>query len=154
MRLRLYRINASTVIHDHRQPLIIDRFPYSLCDPTDWQTEFGHSSGENQCCQIELIGDTFYVTDSSPERSIRVNDCVVTCASILPGDRITLKSTEFLVSYERMTSASPVPDDYIFPNANCNSLSSPSTGKLSSADEKVIDAHTVSHSVLTDRVLV
>ena len=66
---------------------------------------------------MKLVRDTLCSTDTSPQ----INDRKVSAAPVLPGDRITLKTTEFLVSYERMTSAPPLPTESVFPNADWHS---------------------------------
>lgn len=106
MRLRLYR--SSNTVNSRHRPLIIDQFPLVLCDPAEWSTSYGGLSGLHECCEIKQVGNTFYVTDVSADESTQINGCPVGTAPILPGDRLKLNSTEFLVSYERLTSSPPV----------------------------------------------
>lgn len=113
MRLRLYRLDANSSDGGKYRPLLIDRFPFSISDPADWNPSGGRSSGIHECCEIDLFGETLFVTDISPDESTQLNGRRVTVASMLPGDRIRLNTTEFLISYERMTSAPPPSTEYL-----------------------------------------
>ena len=121
MRLRLYRLDDDSSQNDRHHSVLIDRFPFSLCDPAEWPPVGSGLSGLHECCEITQIGDTLYVTDRSPDASTRINGRSVSVAPILPGDRMTLNSTEFLISYERTTSAAPPPTESVFPNADWHS---------------------------------
>lgn len=105
MRLRLYQINKAEDLP--QSPVIIDQFPLILYDPAEWSTTFRGMPGLHECCEIRQIDDTFYVTDVSADESTRVNGQPATTAPILPGDRLKLNTTEFLVSYERLSSSPP-----------------------------------------------
>lgn len=109
MRLQLIRTRAATVIHDHRQPIIIDHFPYILYDPAGLSREFGGSLGIHQCCKIDEIDGIFYVTADSLNNAIRINGCVVTRAALTSGDHLELKTTAFLVFYRQSNRCHPVP---------------------------------------------
>lgn len=115
MRLRLYRLDRDSSQEAKGRPLLIDRFPFSISDPAEWSTTIGNPSGFHECCEISLVGETLFVTDTSPDGSTHINGRSVSVAPILPGDRITLDSTEFLVSYERMTSVPPPPAEFVIP---------------------------------------
>ena len=112
MRLRLYRLDGDSTRKRKHRTLLIDRFPVSIGDPAEWTLANGNSFGFHECCEIDQIGDTLFVTDTSPDESTRVNGRRVSVAPMLPGDRLTLNATEFLVSYERMTSAPPPPAEF------------------------------------------
>jgi hypothetical protein len=118
VRLRLYRIGGAASQGNQHCPLLIDRFPFSLCDPAEWSLPATGLNGFHECCEIELIEDTLYVTDRSFDESTRLNGQPFSVSSLLPGDRLTINAAEFLVSYERMTSAPPPPMETVFPNAN------------------------------------
>lgn len=113
MRLRLYRLNGDAQGGAEHCPMLIDRFPFSICDPAEWTPTNGNSSGFHECCEISQVSETLFITDTSPDGSTRVNGRNVSVAPMLPGDRIRLDSTEFLVSYERMTSVPPPPAESV-----------------------------------------
>lgn len=113
MRLRLYRLDTGSLEGGKHHPLLIDRFPFSISDPAGWTPLSGHSVGFHECCRFDQFGYTLFVTDISSDESTQVNGCKVTVAPVLPGDRIRLNSTEFLISYERMTSAPPPSIEYL-----------------------------------------
>lgn len=113
MRLRLYRLDGDSSEESKHRPLLIDRFPFSISDPADWTSIGGQSTGIHECCKIDQFGDTLFVTDISPDESTQVNGRSVTVAPMLPGDRIKLSATEFLVSYERMSSAPPASTEFL-----------------------------------------
>lgn len=116
MRLRLYRLDGNSAEESRHRPLLIDRFPFTISDPTDWTPICRRSAGIHDCCRIDLFGDTLFVTDISPDESTHVNGRSVTVAPMLPGDRIKLSATEFLVSYERMSSAPPASTEFLLQN--------------------------------------
>jgi hypothetical protein len=118
VRLRLYRLGGAASQGNQHCPLLIDQFPFSLCDPAEWSVIATGLNGFYECCEIELIEDTLYVTDRSRDESTRLNGQPFSVSSLLPGDRLTINTAEFLVSYERMTSAPPPPMETVFPNTN------------------------------------
>lgn len=116
MRLRLYRIDDGTRPTSRQRPYVIDRFPHTLFDPSAWSPSLSGSVGLHECCEIIQSDGTLYIIDTSPDESTRVNGRHVPASPILPGDRITLNTTELLVSYERMTSAPPLPSELVLSN--------------------------------------
>lgn len=139
MRLRLYPVNTATDRNNGQRPYVIDRFPHTLFDPSGWSPSAIGTGGLHECCEIVLSEGTLYVIDTSPDESTRVNGRPVHAAAILPGDRITLNTTELLVSYERMTIAPPLSVERVLidagrcsPVADSSSASQPSpTGAIS-----------------------
>lgn len=113
MRLRLYRLDSNSAEKSKHRPLLIDRFPFTISDPTDWTPICRRSAGIHDCCRIDLFGDTLFLTDISADESTQINGRSVTVAPMLPGDRIRLNSTEFVVSYERMSSAPPPSTEFL-----------------------------------------
>ena len=154
MRLRLYRLDGDSSKNDRHRPLLIDRFPFSLCDPAEWSPFRIGTSGLHECCEITQIGDTLYVTDRSPDESTRINGRPVSVAPILPGDRMTLNSTEFLVSYERITSAPPPPTESVFPNVDWHSRALCRNDEPVLSDEEAGLSPSITSSTLAAQVFV
>lgn len=117
VRLRLYRFADGTEQNGRQRPYVIDRFPHTLFDPSAWSPSLNGSLGLHECCEIIQFDGTLYIIDTSPDESTKVNGQHVPASPILPGDRITLNTTDLLVSYERMTSAPPLPGELVLSNA-------------------------------------
>lgn len=113
MRLRLYRLDGNSAEESKHRPLLIDRFPFTIGDPAGWTPISTPSAGIHDCCRFDLFGDTLFVTDISADESTQINGRSVTVAPMLPGDRIRLNATEFLISYERMSSDHPPPAEFL-----------------------------------------
>jgi hypothetical protein len=97
----------------------VDRFPEILSAPHEWP-HLGHRyAGLSEWCILEVVDQTVYLIDRTPDLSTRRNgqmphpeqDGVI---PLLPGDRIQVEEFEFVVSYERLTSA--VPEPVAFPD--------------------------------------
>ena len=113
MRLRLYRLDENSAEESKHRPLLIDRFPFTIGDPAGWTPISTPSAGIHDCCRFDLFGDTLFLTEMSADESTQINGRSVTVAPMLPGDRIRLNATEFLISYERMNSAPPPSTEFL-----------------------------------------
>jgi hypothetical protein len=154
VRLRLYRIDGGASHGNRHRPLLIDRFPFTLCDPAEWSPTVANSYGLHECCEIKQVGDTLYVADTSPDESTRINGRTISVAPLLPGDRITLNTIEFVVSYERMTSAPPLPTELLFQETVRPSQHSKSIGRPASSAERVTDTQSIASGTTTAGILV
>ena len=104
MRLRLFSLSEWA----SKAPVIFDRFPASVADP-DRRACGKLSRDLDEACLIEELDGTLYAIASGGSQCPRLNGRTFEATPLLPGDRLTLGATSFVVSYERMTSEEPAP---------------------------------------------
>jgi hypothetical protein len=104
MRLRLFNVSEQA----SKQPVIFDRFPASVVDPAKWTCGMS-AADQGEECLIEEIDGTLYAISTGRSLCPRLNGDEFESTPMLPGDRLTLGSTTFVVSYERMTCDEPAP---------------------------------------------
>lgn len=113
MRLRLYRIQGIDALARTHFPIIVDRFPFTI------RRSFGSGDSHNSTEPstdfgvIRLVDDTLYVDSLCESGQVAINGQSVKSSPIVPGDRLTVGDREFVVSYERMTSTSPLPIELV-----------------------------------------
>ena len=98
MRLRLFSVAEQAL----NPPVIFDRFPASLANPARWNSHMSVAT-DDEACLIEELNGTFYAVAVGRSVEPLLNGRRFDSTPLLPGDRLTLGETTFVVSYERMT---------------------------------------------------
>lgn len=83
-----------------RQRIVLDELPVVLGRDNGVQVHVEDSWVGNKQCIIDQDGDTLRVLDLGSRTGTFVNGRRVARATLLPGDRLVLGKTEFLVQYE------------------------------------------------------
>jgi hypothetical protein len=104
VRLRLYPCSAG-VSH---APILIDRFPAVLSAPHDWPDLGPHDCGLSRWCLLEVRSGAVFLVDQTPEavtfrNGIRLPIEQQKRTPLVPGDRLRIDESEFIVSYEQVT---------------------------------------------------
>ncbi|TWT58017.1 hypothetical protein KOR42_13860 [Thalassoglobus neptunius] len=102
MRLRLYEVGGKSTGRVMR----FDQFPALLCVDTAGDPCTHHESFHSVCEMVD-IGGQIEVRAASEFEEILVNNVSVTSGALMPGDRLSLGKTSFIVSYERTARERP-----------------------------------------------
>ncbi len=107
MRLRLYPCSAGA----SDAPILVDRFPAVLSAPHDWPDLGPYYCGLSSWCRLEVRTGAVYQIDQTPEAVTFRNGTRLPIEQqeltpLLPGDRLRIDESEFVVSYEQVTRPS------------------------------------------------
>jgi|GEM_PF-2264734 len=100
MRLRLFNIRDEGC----KLPVIFDRFPVSVPNPARWGSRES-GSGLHEACQLEDRDGTLHVVATTDSLQLLLNGQPFASTPVLPGDRLTLGSITFVISYDRTAVA-------------------------------------------------
>jgi hypothetical protein len=104
VRLRLYPCSAGA----SDAPILVDRFPAVLSAPHDWPDLGPHYCGLSRWCLLEVQAGAVYQVDQTSEavtfrNGVRLPIEQQKRTPLLPGDRLRIDESEFVVSYEQVT---------------------------------------------------
>lgn len=101
MRVRLYLVDGCV----NHEPIVLDALPIIIgSSPADDLVLEG--IGLEEChCELSCADKTIMIRDLGSERGTFVNDVSVVSAPIMPGDKIKLGNSCFVVSYEGSPAA-------------------------------------------------
>jgi pSer/pThr/pTyr-binding forkhead associated (FHA) protein len=97
MQVELTEVDSSTC----QRKIVVDRLPVMIGQSPDAGVRLDHHWVSRQHCEISAIKDTLVVRDLGSMLGTFVNGLNVTTAHLMPGDKLTIGSTSFLVDYER-----------------------------------------------------
>lgn len=99
MRVRFFPVGLAS-----RKTIVVDRIPLGVSELVGDQTVRGLLTDVSGTLVLEL-------GDSDPR--VRVNGMRLGRGPVLPGDRLAIGDREFVVSYERTSTAAPVFASYL-----------------------------------------
>jgi len=99
MEVELTEVDSST---DSRK-IVLDRLPVMIGQDPDAEIRIDNQWVSRQHCEINAVKGTLVVRDLGSMLGTFVNGLNVNRALLMPGDKLTVGITSFLVEYERRT---------------------------------------------------
>jgi len=97
MQIELTEVDSST---DHRK-IVLDSLPVMIGQDPEAGVRLDDQWVSRHHCEISATKDTLVVRDLGSMLGTFVNGLNVTTAHLMPGDKLTVGITSFLVDYER-----------------------------------------------------
>jgi pSer/pThr/pTyr-binding forkhead associated (FHA) protein len=97
MQVELTEVDSSAT----QRKIVLERLPVTIGQSPDAEIHLDHHWVSRQHCEISVMRDTLVVRDLGSMLGTFVNGLNVTTANLMPGDKLTVGSTSFLVDYER-----------------------------------------------------
>ena len=101
MQIELIEVDSST---DQRK-IVLDSLPVMIGQDPDAGVRLDDQWVSRHHCEISATRDALVVRDLGSVLGTFVNGLNVTTANLMPGDKLTIGSTSFLVDYERRNGA-------------------------------------------------
>jgi hypothetical protein len=102
MRLRLFNIRDE----EQKLPVILEQFPTQLAHPARWGSRRPQAP-DSHVCLFEERNGTLYAVSTMESEQLLLNGQPFQSTAVLPGDRLTLGSITFVISYDRSESLEP-----------------------------------------------
>jgi pSer/pThr/pTyr-binding forkhead associated (FHA) protein len=106
MEIELTKVDSST----HQRKIVLDRLPVMIGQGPESSVRLDDHWVSRHHCEINSVRGTLVVRDLGSVLGTFVNGLNVTTALLMPGDKLTVGITSFMVDYERRhagRSASP-----------------------------------------------
>ncbi len=97
MQVELTEVDASA---DQRK-IVLDRLPVTIGQSPEAGVRLDHHWVSRHHCELSATRDTLVVRDLGSMLGTFVNGLNVTTANVMPGDKLTVGGTSFVVAYER-----------------------------------------------------
>ena len=147
MRLRLFNIRDE----GFKLPVIFDQFPASVPNPARWGSR-GTASRLHEACQLEDRDGTLHAVATTDSLQLLVNGQPFASTPVLPGDRLTLGSITFVISYDRSAVTDPEEFEQLTSITKTDNLMPLSGQPLQCSSTGVPGEHAEDHdSCLTER---
>ena len=105
MKARLTSLDVPTPI----EKIVLDSFPVTIGRSCSADIRLADRWVSRLHCEIDQINDTLVVRDLHSRHGTYVNGKRITQSLLVPGNRLGMGMTEFLVCYERNSTKSPLP---------------------------------------------
>jgi pSer/pThr/pTyr-binding forkhead associated (FHA) protein len=90
-----------------RRKIVLDKLPVMIGQSPDAAVRLDDQWVSRHHCQINAVKGTLVVRDLGSVLGTFVNGLNVSTAMLMPGDRLTVGVTSFLVDYERRSAKQP-----------------------------------------------
>ncbi len=97
MEIELTEVDAST----HQRKIVVDKFPVRIGQGPESSVRLDDHWVSRHHCEIDSVRGTLVVRDLGSMLGTFVNGLNVTTALLMPGDKLTVGITSFMVDYER-----------------------------------------------------
>jgi pSer/pThr/pTyr-binding forkhead associated (FHA) protein len=101
MQVELTELESST----NRRTIVLEALPVMIGQSPEAAVRLEDHWVSRQHCELSAINDTLVVRDLGSMLGTFVNGLNVTTARLMPGDKLTVGITSFLVDYHRITVA-------------------------------------------------
>jgi pSer/pThr/pTyr-binding forkhead associated (FHA) protein len=97
MEIELTEVDAST----HQRKIVVDKLPVMIGQGPESSVRLDDHWVSRHHCEIDSVRGTLVVRDLGSMLGTFVNGLNVTTALLMPGDKLTVGITSFMVDYER-----------------------------------------------------